>query len=282
MKAASAEGTRRRSSHSSIGTRAMAITRAAVTGRKNSAPARSANGKRERKPGARRSGSARRAAGRGARYVPVSPSAASEARGRIAALAPRRRTSVIAVGRLLVMSRDNARRRGRAEKARHSGDREWCPWPESNGHSLRNSILSRARLPIPPQGHGEAVSLVAPRRRPLTGSRCSLAHDRTARADRRVAIGSRRRSGTETSRLDRRRRSAPRWIADQDRQPCSADRTAAVTDDAEQWPPRRSCRAPRPVGRRARSAVDSQHDRSEIDEQHPVQNSLRRERPENR
>ena len=29
----------------------------------------------------------------------------------------------------------------------------WCPWPESNQHSLRNSILSRARLPIPPQGH---------------------------------------------------------------------------------------------------------------------------------
>jgi hypothetical protein len=28
----------------------------------------------------------------------------------------------------------------------------WCPWPESNQHSLRNSILSRARLPIPPQG----------------------------------------------------------------------------------------------------------------------------------
>ncbi len=30
---------------------------------------------------------------------------------------------------------------------------EWCPWPGSNQHSLRNSILSRARLPIPPQGH---------------------------------------------------------------------------------------------------------------------------------
>src|SRR6266851_734204 len=29
---------------------------------------------------------------------------------------------------------------------------DWCPWPESNQHSLRNSILSRARLPIPPQG----------------------------------------------------------------------------------------------------------------------------------
>ena len=30
--------------------------------------------------------------------------------------------------------------------------RKWCPWPGSNQHSLRNSILSRARLPVPPQG----------------------------------------------------------------------------------------------------------------------------------
>ncbi len=27
----------------------------------------------------------------------------------------------------------------------------WYLWPESNRHSFRNSILSRARLPIPPQ-----------------------------------------------------------------------------------------------------------------------------------
>ena len=34
----------------------------------------------------------------------------------------------------------------------------WCPWPGSNQHSLRNSILSRARLPIPPQGPRRARS----------------------------------------------------------------------------------------------------------------------------
>jgi hypothetical protein len=28
----------------------------------------------------------------------------------------------------------------------------WCPWRESNPHSLRNTILSRARLPVPPHG----------------------------------------------------------------------------------------------------------------------------------
>ena len=44
------DGTRRRSSHSSAGTSAMAMTRAAVTGRKNSAPARSANGKASSTP----------------------------------------------------------------------------------------------------------------------------------------------------------------------------------------------------------------------------------------
>lgn len=28
----------------------------------------------------------------------------------------------------------------------------WCPWPDSNQHTLRYLILSQARLPIPPQG----------------------------------------------------------------------------------------------------------------------------------
>ncbi len=35
---------------------------------------------------------------------------------------------------------------------------EWCPWPDSNGHSLRNEILSHARLPIPPQGQQKRFS----------------------------------------------------------------------------------------------------------------------------
>src|SRR5665213_1474229 len=28
----------------------------------------------------------------------------------------------------------------------------WCPWPDSNGHVLRQQILSLPRLPVPPQG----------------------------------------------------------------------------------------------------------------------------------
>ena len=40
-----------------------------------------------------------------------------------------------------------------------SSVQEWCPWPGSNQHSLRNSILSRARLPIPPQGPMQAGGL---------------------------------------------------------------------------------------------------------------------------
>jgi hypothetical protein len=46
----------------------------------------------------------------------------------------------------------------------------WCPWPESNQHSLRNSILSRARLPIPPQGPLTTLAF-----RPTSRSRRNIA-----------------------------------------------------------------------------------------------------------
>ena len=64
----------------------------------------------------------------------------------------------------------------------HLGQRhlvDWCPWPGSNQHSLRNSILSRARLPIPPQGHEPGFMEEAARRqcgdggsRPSSGGMC--------------------------------------------------------------------------------------------------------------
>ncbi len=49
-----------------------------------------------------------------------------------------------------------------------SSVQEWCPWPESNQHSLRNPILSRTRLPVPPQGHRPG-RMRAPRIMRLTG-----------------------------------------------------------------------------------------------------------------
>ena len=56
----------------------------------------------------------------------------------------------------IIGSNDNIRAtlgpNGQPTPAVRKSVQEWCPWPESNQHSLRNSILSRARLPIPPQG----------------------------------------------------------------------------------------------------------------------------------
>ncbi len=45
--------------------------------------------------------------------------------------------------------------------------KEWCPRSDSNRHSLRNSILSRARLPIPPQGPEAGVRAVPGNWEPL-------------------------------------------------------------------------------------------------------------------
>ncbi len=36
-------------------------------------------------------------------------------------------------------------------------EKQWCGWSESNRHSLRNRILSPARLPIPPHPHRAAL-----------------------------------------------------------------------------------------------------------------------------
>ena len=142
MKAASGDGTRRRSSHSSTGTSAIAITRAAVTGRKNSAPARSANGSASRNAGAEDQGD------RGEQ--PVAPIG-----GRLGLDLERRLECFRGLAlSLSLIARDNARPRAPLRSDYHV----WCPWPDSNGHSLRNSILSPARLPIPPQGHEKGAS----------------------------------------------------------------------------------------------------------------------------
>src|SRR5580693_8720851 len=81
----------------------------------------------------------------------------------------------------------------------------WCPWRESNPHSLRNTILSRARLPVPPHGHA-APSISEGRR---AGQKENLqARGGLASASKigqllRVVVGAARRRGvmTQTSTL---------------------------------------------------------------------------------
>ena len=113
----------------------------------------------EQQARARRSAPARRAAGRGGRRWSRSP-----ARRRAPRTAAARRASAGSTApswarpappRLsdTFFMRGQCPRRGPLRSGYSA--KSWCPWPESNGHSLRNSILSRARLPIPPQGHGK-------------------------------------------------------------------------------------------------------------------------------
>src|SRR5262249_50875660 len=50
--------------------------------------------------------------------------------------------------------------------------KRWCPWRDSNPHSLRNAILSRARLPFRHTGQGGIYSCA--RRCPQNENRCAV------------------------------------------------------------------------------------------------------------
>ena len=58
-----------------------------------------------------------------------------------------------------------------------SFDREWCPRPDSNGHSFRNRILNPARLPFHHWGTsltGEPIVAVVPLTEPPPRCKCIL------------------------------------------------------------------------------------------------------------
>ena len=120
--AASLDGTPRRSNHSSIGTSAIAITSAAVTGRKNSAPARSANGSARISPMPRDQGQ------RGEQPVALD---AVEQFGRMLRV-PRRSPVCPSCIHGPADIRADARAATKFSLYRYL----WCPWSDSNGHSL--------------------------------------------------------------------------------------------------------------------------------------------------
>ena len=142
------DGTPRRSNHSSIGTSAIATTSAAVTGRKNSAPARSANGRPMISADAGDQGQ------RGQQPVALDGDAPRPARARRRSA---RRRPVRAWSLAFMPSADHIAQLAAPPAGFRYRGQCWCPWSDSNGHSLRNSILSSSASTIPPQGHAWAA-----------------------------------------------------------------------------------------------------------------------------